>query len=85
MNLFAPFRQKVLGTLALSGKSVPKFERSVIHAACRDGTRIINEVHAIDDPEGALLTEYFETEPGKRMLEDFDGYLLHALSKRVRR
>ena len=72
------------GTLKLSGSQVPKFERSVIHAAARDGVKIINEMHAVEDPDGALITEYFETSEGKKLLEGFDGYLLHILSKRTR-
>jgi hypothetical protein len=70
--------------LQLAGTMVPKFEQSVIHAAARDGTQIINQVHAVEDPEGLLLTEFFSTEKGRQLLEGYDAYLLHVLSKRVR-
>jgi hypothetical protein len=72
------------GTLVLAGSQVPKFEQSVMHAACRDGTQIINQVHAVDDPDGLLLTEFFALDAGKRLLESYDAYLLHVLSKRQR-
>jgi hypothetical protein len=72
------------GTLVLAGSQVPKFEQSVIHAAARDGTQIINQVHAVEDPDGLLLTEFFSTEKGRQLLESYDAYLLHVLSRRVR-
>lgn len=68
--------------LQLSGTRVPKFERSVIHAGARNAVKIINEVHAIEDEDGLLMTEFLATSDGAALLDALDGYLLHALSKR---
>lgn len=76
---------KTNGTLQLSGTRIPKFEHSVLHAGARDAVRIINEVHAIEDEDGALMTEFLATSEGAALLDSLDSYLLHALTKRRRR
>jgi hypothetical protein len=82
MNVFS--KKPDADVLALRGSRIPSFERSVTHAASRDAVRILNEIHATQDPDNTLLAEFWETDQGKKLLESLDAYQLHILSKKAR-
>lgn len=67
------------GTLALSGTQVPKFERSALHCGARLAVKPINDVLAIDDPEGILWTKFAETKAGQDIIAGLKAYVLFAL------
>ena len=69
--------------LALSGTRVPKFERSVVHAGTKDGVKVINEVLAIEDPDGALWAEFSQTKAGQDILAGYQAWILFALGRKA--
>ena len=80
VNIFSRPSAKVL---ALSGTQVPKFERSAFHAGSRMAVKPINDVLAIEDPDGLLWAKFSETKAGKDIIASLKDYVLFALDNEV--